>query len=612
MFLSPWNANNPKQRRASRRRRLGHSCDICYARKVQFNVMQPSPSAIGAPIRICRAPFSDIVLRAKGAQAQPISSYKIEAARMPPPRDPFPSPQIKDRAAETWAPTFARNLQSAGRHLGNICTFNGVHVLSTSSQEWMKACTGEELHLDRYHSAQVPWWQHPPTDPTPQGLSSSSLDLPEPAFLYEELKHYQSSTFGLFFPILDPSLFESTVRAACYQESSAASPGLSSAKACIFAFLALAPTVVHGSRRHRLKSSFEYVCEAYRLLPEVFKEPVSLDGLQTLLLLCLCSQGLAGDFFTIDHLLSTVSRFIYHLKANLSPRTVWENPTALDYHARHLFWIAYICDKGFSLVTGLAPVLEDAQCNLAFAVMHGEFDQPEEQLHLYGDPYPGSYVDMYARLAFIQSLIYRDLYTPSALGKPDADLPRTIRDLDHSIEEWKDSIPFENRPSLTTTAPQDSDMRSSVFHLQYHHCMIMIHQASSRCASWEQNQDTRGTSSSLAISVAASRSFLRGFLYSQLELGSQNLLFTLSYFLQASINLFCKILSRPLDTGNQEDLHIIGMISQLIANHHRDYDPECYTEKIKFAGGVIGELKRLAQCAIDKANREQDQVVGPQ
>ena len=150
----------------------------------------------------------------------------------------------------------------------------------------MKACTGEELHLDRYHIAQVPWWQHPlPTDPTLEGCSFSNLNIPDPAFLYEELKHYQSSTFGLFFPILDPSLLESTVRAAYYQESSAASPGISSAKACIFAFFALAPTVVHKPRLQYLKSSLEYACEAYRLLPEIFNEPVSLDGLQTLLLL---------------------------------------------------------------------------------------------------------------------------------------------------------------------------------------------------------------------------------------------------------------------------------------------------------------------------------------
>ncbi|RAK95014.1 uncharacterized protein BO80DRAFT_369880 [Aspergillus ibericus CBS 121593] len=600
MFLSPWNANGPKQRRTSRRRRLGHSCDVCHARKIHCDAAKPK-------CNWCSHQNLPCTFRRHRSASLKSTRYvrMLDCTETPPfSRGWFP----QDRAVETWAPTFARNLQSAGRHLGNICTFSGMHVLSTSSQEWMKACTGEELHLDRYHSAQVSWWQHsPPTESTPQGLLSSGLDLPEPAFLYEELKHYQSSTFGLFFPILDPSLFESTVRAACYNETSAASPGLSSAKACVYAFLALAPTVVHGSRLHRLKSSLEYACEAYRLLPEISKEPVSLDGLQTLLLL-----GLAGDFFTIDHLLSTASRFIYHLKANLSPRTVWENPTSLEYHARHLFWIAYICDKGFSLVTGLAPVLEDAQCDLTLAAIPSELDRPKGRLHLYGDPYPGSYVDMYARLALIQSRIYRDLYTPSALRKPDADLLRTIRDLDHAIEEWRESIPSGNQPSLITSAPRDSDMRYSIFHLQYHHCMIMIHQASSRCASWEQNQDTRGTSSSLAISVAASRSFLGGFLYSQLELGSQNLLFTLSYFLQASINLFCKILSRPLDNGNQEDLHIIGMISQLIAKHHRDDDPECYTAKITFAGGVIGELKRLAQCAIDKATREQDQVVGPQ
>ncbi|PYH91256.1 hypothetical protein BO71DRAFT_433056 [Aspergillus ellipticus CBS 707.79] len=463
MFLGPWNTNQ----RVTRRKRLVRSCDTCHARKVQSDVMQQSQSATGVPIRICHAPFCEIVLPLI-VNAQPTQSDSNSSSATSICKNTGEStqrvqevPAAQDQTIDIWAPAFARNLQFASRHLGNICTFDGAHVLSTGSQEWMKSCTGSELHLDRYSTAEAPWWQHKP----PTGL-----DLPELSFLYEEVRRYQSSVFGQFFPIIDTSLFESTVRAAYYQEFSTASPSPNSARACIFAFLALASTVNHGPRQFQLKSSVEYACEAHCLLPEVYKEQVTIDGLQTLLLLCLCPQGLAGDFFTIDQLLSAISRFLYHLKGNLSPLTVWGNPSARNCHVRHLFWIAYICDKGFSMVTGLAPVLEDSQCDLTRAGITSELDRLDGQLHIFGDPYPGSYVDIYARLALVQSQIQHNLYTPSASRKSEADLLRTIRDLDHSLEEWKDSIPLENRPSLASNSRQDFDMRPSIFHLQYHHC----------------------------------------------------------------------------------------------------------------------------------------------
>jgi hypothetical protein len=244
---------------------------------------------------------------------------------------------------------------------------------------------------------------------------------------------------------------------------------------------------------------------------------------------CLCSQGLAGDFHSINHFLAAASRLIYDLKGNFSPHMAWENPSPIHYHTRHLFWLAYVCDKGFSLVTGLAPMLEDAQCDLSFAMVPPELlDQSNEKPHIFGDPYPGSCLHSYVRLAFIQSKIHRDLYSPCALKQSNADLLRVIRDLDHSLEAWRNTIPLVNRPSLvayTGIIRQYVDLRASIFHLQYHHCLLMIHQASSRCDSWTGNLDTQGTGSSLAISVTASRSLLGRFLHAPFELGSQNLLY---------------------------------------------------------------------------------------
>lgn len=168
--------------------------------------------------------------------------------------------------------------------------------------------------------------------------------------------------------------------------------------------------------------------------------------------------------------------------------------------------------------------MDDIHCDLSL-------EMPLEQhgtLHSYGDPYPGSYLHTYVQLARIQSRIYHELYVPGALHHSDAELLRIMRNLDSSLEQWKNSIPLENRPEFIShpsgSTSHATDLSFSIFHLQYHHSLLMIHQCSSRCTSWSGNQDTQSTSSSLAISVTACRSLLQTFVTRRLELGPPNLL----------------------------------------------------------------------------------------
>lgn len=181
--------------------------------------------------------------------------------------------------------SFAHNLQCAGRHLGNICNFNGMPVLCKSSHEWVKSCTGQEFRLDQF-PASVQGWQLPLTnDSNDQCIPSGRPELPGITLLLKEIQHYQSTAYGIFFPIIDPSLFQSTIDAAYHQKTSKDSPGLISAKACIFAFHALALMVIPDKEMPFPRPTIDYFREAYRLLPEVFNETASLDGFQALLLL---------------------------------------------------------------------------------------------------------------------------------------------------------------------------------------------------------------------------------------------------------------------------------------------------------------------------------------
>lgn len=214
--------------------------------------------------------------------------------------------------------------------------------------------------------------------------------------------------------------------------------------------------------------------------------------------------------------MSTASRFIFYLKGNLCLDDSGDSST-IHRHARRLFWITYVCDKGFTLVTGLAPRIDEANCDLNL----------EESDDGHGS-YSESYLRQYVLLAFLQSRIYRYLYSPSASKQSDAQLLQHIRDLDISLEEWRNALPTDSRPSLSLArkngCSRHVDIRASIFHLQYHHSLIMIHQVTSRCTSWLQNKNFQATGSSLAISITASRSLLGGFVYSSFELGTENLL----------------------------------------------------------------------------------------
>lgn len=210
--------------------------------------------------------------------------------------------QAQAPGTKTWAPEFAQSLQSAARHLGNTCTFDGTHVLSPSSREWIKACTGEDFDLDRF-PIEFPRWQYSAS--TIISTNKEPLKLPELSVLRDEIERYQASTFALFFPVLDLSLFESTINTAYYQKVTTASPAIASARACIFAFHALAILVLGGSEHLPFHASLQYAREAHRHFPDIFSEAATVDGLQALLLLV--RQTRLSSFLPIALIVFTVS-----------------------------------------------------------------------------------------------------------------------------------------------------------------------------------------------------------------------------------------------------------------------------------------------------------------
>ncbi|KAJ5153964.1 Zn(II)2Cys6 transcription factor [Penicillium coprophilum] len=189
-----------------------------------------------------------------------------------------------------------------------------------------------------------------------------------------------------------------------------------------------------------------YAAEAHRLLPGILREPPTLDGLQSLLMLALY-HTLSGDSRSVDILIGNATRLIFMLGGNLcyedtdliSPSPTLSNLSSrARYHLRNLFWICYVLDKELFLRTGRPPSLSDDDCDLTLPMGYSNslIDQIPPQPSAGPEARPLLFpTDL--NVSIITSRIYRSLFSVKALRKSDAELLRTIRELDEDLEKWK-------------------------------------------------------------------------------------------------------------------------------------------------------------------------------
>ncbi|PIG81644.1 hypothetical protein AARAC_002155 [Aspergillus arachidicola] len=468
-------------------------------------------------------------------------------------------------ATRTETPDF--NLRFPGLALRSICVFNGLPFLSSGGRQWIKAQTGEDVDLNQYQP--------------PKRISS----------LHPTTTRAYTCRAKVFF-------FNASKIREAYREQSSSTCSNDSAKACIFAFMAVTSMLFNSTDNHGNLDSDYYAYAAYDLVPGFFRDSVTIEGLQALLMLCLYSQSVLGDQLGVELLFSTATRFVFHLGGHIFPKAVDVDEVSrgsldLRLHIRNLFWLCYIFNQEYSLRTGLPPSLDDAHCDLTLCETA---TTDAQNIGLSGcSPL---FIPV-ARMAIIQSQIYRRLYSAVAQNKTDAELLSTIRDLDQLLEDWKLSIPMDLRPSLTHRPTGGEDIPSSIFQLQYHYCMVTIHQVSGRCMSW--TQDTRGLGSSLGISVEASRSLLKIVSLSELQIHRYNLLFCLPYVTAAMIHLFCDILIHPRDKACHANLELMDMARDRMLAQLWPQAPASFKMQVQFVKGLSIEVQRLARSAIRKA-----------
>ncbi|KAJ5788330.1 hypothetical protein N7457_003320 [Penicillium paradoxum] len=247
-------------------------------------------------------------------------------------------------------------------------------------------------------------------------------------------------------------------------------------------------------------------------------------------------------------------------------------------------------DKDIVLQTGLPPTISDDNCDLTLppGYLDRAFVDPEsKELTFKGPVFP---FDL--RLSIIKSRAYDTLYSVASRKKSDAEILKSIRELDDELEEWRLSIPLEWRPTSSFTH-KSSDPNVCMFpvmlRLNYYLCKSIVHQASIRCKRWiRESLLVDGVNSSLAISIEASRS-------------------TLCYLEAAEHVLkadFLCILQAPLDLHTRSDIHLLQVITAIMGKNLSHRTARSEVIRFKLASALMSELKQLAECAIEKACRE--------
>ncbi|PWY76499.1 hypothetical protein BO94DRAFT_206434 [Aspergillus sclerotioniger CBS 115572] len=477
--------------------------------------------------------------------------------------------------------------------LNHISTFNGLPFFSSSGQQWIEKKTGVENNFHEYYASGPPWQAKPrfraqTKHGSPDGRKI--MGLPARLVLSKLLHTATSVEFVLAAFLVDQKLFESTIRAAFDGQLSQTSPGPVSARACILAFTALVLEMVPDRDFAVDGVSDDYALEALALLPEVFAESVTIDGLQALLMLAIHCEVSWGDIYILNMLISSAARLIFQFGGNLYPiTTAFQSPSRADLHVRNLFWICFLIDKEICLRTGSPPCLVDTHCDLT--VPHGlhHAESLDEAL---------LYFSTMTRLSIIQGHIFDRLYSARALQQNEAELLGAIRVLDAQLEDWRSSLPASIRPSLSPsplTGNRLADKHATIFQVQWHYCMMTIHQASCRCITWMETRETHidGLNSSLTISVQAARSLLREFCDSHLLFEQDTIRYSLFHISSAVITLFCNVLLRPLNPDSVDDVALI----ESLRGRFKDHAP-----RSTMVEPFIEQLGDLARCAVVKAN----------
>ncbi|KAL3436209.1 hypothetical protein BDV09DRAFT_184381 [Aspergillus tetrazonus] len=650
MYLSPNSGGRSDEEPPQQSKRTARACDACYKRKIKCDAAVPrcnwcshhdSPCTFERKVRRTRkravvgkessaAPGSELSERI--ARIERLLSEKLpqEPAYTPPQQLPSISPglNLPFTSSPACMPQSSASssvpLHFAGRELGAISLFTGIPFILPEGQEWVQSRTGQKLAFDQFTSNRAPWERQRVQNSNAMLMhlqAPNALDLPNRQHIEFSFNVYRTSLMQRVFPVVDPVLFWTTIDAA-YKEPFSGSDGAHvSSKASIFAFA----TFVSGlckpcflDQGTNLPRFDEEACvlKARYLLCQVLQEPPTLDGLQAVAMLGML-ELFAGNLQSANYYGSISARMIFMLGAHIFtdqrswyPESFTDTEARIKGQLRNLFWLCYTLEQDVSLRTGQAQLFSEDNCDLTLPPDYVNEMEASLEFHHTSTDFPQNPIfPVDLRLSVIKARAYSALYSFKAMKKTDAEILKDIRELDDELERWRLSLPVRWRPTLSFSQEKpdpNCNMHSVILRLNYHLCMTIIHQASSRCKSWAtQGCVMDGVSSSLALSVEASRSTLL-YLETSGHVLVDGVFWTLIFYpMSALLAIFCNILQNPADPQASKDLALLksatGMLERVFLRQAYSVNELMH---VKLVADFVNELCRLATCAMDKAWKE--------
>lgn len=492
---------------------------------------------------------------------------------------------------------------------GFVCLLTGIPHFSDGCEEWVQMRSGLRPQFD------FPSFQHCSLDDL-SPLAASITKLP-PRWAFDAmLDAFTKSDLSLIFPLVDEVLVEETANLVYATEGT---PSLQhiSAKACVMSLL-----IVVGLHFPEVKATkyvdIEAFSKASKLLIAECLEDTSLTTLQTYLLLSMHDMT-AGRMQAAAMYNALACRAVFALRGHqrLFPcpkNQVLSIEEREDRHIRLLFWMCYYFDKDISLRTGHPPSIDDEFCDLTLPEGYNQARwcsrSRDPSNNTQAPFFPG---DM--ALTMVKSKVARSLYGNNAWEKSEAQLIRTIRELDADLESWRSSIPREFAPQLSVR--KDISIASDLsrcmtmlhleLHLEYHHVLMVIHGASGLSAAAHAPTGTilPGVQSSLELSVEASRSTLVYLMASANRVASEAFWAFIFYPMSALMTVFFSILRRPRGDHTLQDLELIGMTSSIVRVMPIHITVPFAKEYLRRVDVFVKELHRLAKGAIERAARDE-------
>ncbi|KAL2816936.1 C6 zinc finger domain protein [Aspergillus granulosus] len=551
------------QKRPPKPRR--RACDSCFKKKIQCDTEFPQCNWCKHHNLACT--FNRIRTHADTGNRVTVATLGTSEGFIPNIKD---GPRGLLGGSSSQAADSMWSLRIGDTFLNNVTYLRGHHVFSDEGQRWISSQVGESVNFDKVFSLELRWLKPLRSYTNPGGYPSTCPQLPSRVNVERYVQIYGLSSQSLVFPVISRSIFNKTLDLAY---SHIQSPGSTSAKSCVYAFLSL---ISLFGLDDSIRGAID--CQSYASAAQSFVIPVieemTVDGLQTLIMLVQLHYFL-GDLQSAAAMLSLATRIVY----TLGGHTVPTNKTSAPYdkgdlgcHLRDLFWLCYSFDKDICLRTGQPPCINDAHCELAmpfdYVRLHDlnlQQSLPQIDEHLV----PLFPWDL--RLSMLKSKVFEDLYTAHSLQKSVSELLSAIRSLDEALEQWRLSLPAEFRPTLyfSRETPVSGNVNTTavILRLGYYHCVTVIHQASSRCQILGADlagPRLDGIASSTKLSITASRSTLF-YLHKVLPVVNPECFWVvLFYAITAVLTLFCHIISNPRDPDTGYNMELLQNVPSLI------------------------------------------------